>query len=413
MNAKLIIFMMLVWVQSLFGQDYFENLREGQSRLIGESEKDRVEAMYKKHGKNNLEIKFTDFFQREEIATCASLIVKKLSLFEAQEDGRESLALVIRDLNIIDDIALDIILKRNKIKYKRSFPSLQRDSVSSSKIRESFISFKEKLKDDVCPEDAYHSLISSLYKKGYTQNSNLKAANSLAKKNGYISQNDFKILESFRRAKVHSWPLSLRTYSNKLKALRRQIDMYGHEEGDFVTVENKKAKMSLRQYLYSNYSYMQILMMGDLAKKMRKRLDSIDISILIRYADDEQTEIIPLGPTERFRFVLKLVRKELAEINATNLFESSKAHYAVVIAASYEIGAVSAIELEELASLEEIWNPQRTRTDRIMSWGRLFGGVASVAIPGPLSFLPVLAVMIVDGIVTKPIPDDNQDISLF
>jgi len=51
--------------------------------------------------------------------------------------------------------------------------------------------------------------------------------------------------------------------------------------------------------------------------------------------------------------------------------------------------------------------------DRIMSWARMFGGVASVVIPGPFAFLPVLTVMVVDGIVTEPRPNRDQDISLF
>lgn len=413
MKTIFILFAIILLVQSAFGQDYFSNLREGQSRFIGESEKNQIKAMYKKHGRNNLEGHFTDMFQTKEIAKCASLVVQKLALLEAHADGRESLAYAIRDLNIIDDIALDIILKINRIKYQKGLPSLKRNSVKGDKIKNDFLKFKKNIKSGVCPEDAYIGLVGSLYKNSYTSNSDLKAANSVAKKNGYITKREFKTLESFRRNDVHEWRLTLSDYSSKLHTLRRQIDIYGHEEGGFVTKENKKAKMSLRQYLYSNFDYMQILMMGDLVKKMRKRLDSVDISILIRYADDEQTEVIPLGPTERFRFVLKLIRKELAEMNSSNTFENSKAHYAVVIAASYEIGLVSAVELDELASLEEIWNPKRSRTDRIMSWGRMFGGVVSVVIPGPFAFLPVLAVMVVDGIVTDPKPESDQDISLF
>jgi len=413
MNMKMVFFITLLWCHCVIGQGVFSNLREGPSRFIGEAEKVRIMAMYQKYGQKNLENRFSDMFQTEKVATCASRIIQKLSELEQQQEGRASLAYAIRDLDIIDDIALDIILKHNQIEYTRSFPSLSRNSVKENKIREDFYTFKSDLSDGLCPEDAYIHLVRSLYKKGYSKNSTLKAANAVAKSNGFISKNRFKTLESFRRSKVHEWSLTLRTYRQKLLALRRHVDSYGHEDGDFVTKENKKAKMSLRQYLYSNYSYLQILMMGELAQKMRKRLDSTDISILIRYADDQQTEVIPLEPMERFRFVLKLIRKEMAEINSTNSFKYSKATYAVVIAASYEVGAVAAIELEELSSLEEIWNPKRSRKDRMISWAKMFGGVASVVLPGPLGLLPVLAVMVVDGVVTQPKPARDQDISLF
>lgn len=413
MKTKLTIIFALIWAQSVLGQDYFSNLREGDSRFIGAPEKARIEAMYQKHGKNNIEGRFTDIFRTKDIATCASKVVKKLAWLELEQEGRASLAYAIRDLNIIDDIVLDIILKRNKIKFEGTFPSMQIGSVKTKDIEEIYKKFTKSIENNACPEDSFFSLAGALYKKGYKKNGKLKAANKKAKKKGFIDQDTYELLESFRRAKVQFWHLSLRQYSYKLRALRRQIDKYGHEEGNFVTVENKKANMSLRQYLYSRFSYMQILMMGNLVEKMRKRLDSSDISILIRYADDEQTEIIPLEPTERFRFVLKLLRKEMTKLNQSNLFESQRAHYAAVIAASYEIGSVPAIELEELGSLEEIWNPKRTRMERVMTWARMFGGVASVVIPGPFAFLPVLAVMVVDGILANPKPDSDQDISLF
>jgi hypothetical protein len=182
MKTKLILFVTILFAQSVLGYDHFFNLREGKSRLIGEPEKTRLKAMYKKYGKNKLDDHFTDMFQTKEIATCASVVVKKLTLLETQVEARESLAYTIRDLNIIDDIALEIILKRNKIKYTKSFPSLKNASINKNIIREGFLKYKKRLKEGVCPEDAYNSLVGSLYKSGYTKNGSLKAANSVAKK---------------------------------------------------------------------------------------------------------------------------------------------------------------------------------------------------------------------------------------
>lgn len=413
MKKLLTLVFALIWAQSVLGQDYFTNLREGQSRFIGEAEKVRVQAMIDKHGRKNLKRRFREMFQTKEIATCASKVVKKLSWLEMEQEGIESLAYAMREMNVVDDIVLDIVLKRNRIKFEGSFPAMQTGSINREEIEAPYVKFRDTLADNGCEEDAFFSLTATLYKQGIKKNGKLKAANKVALKMGIVDQDQFELLESFRRAKVQYWRLSLRQYSYKLRALRRQIDRYGYEEGNFVTKENKKAKASLRQYLFENFDYLQILMMGNLVEKMRKRLDSVDISILIRYADDEQTEIIPLEPTERFRFVLKLLRKEMTKLNQSNLFGNTRAHYAAVIAASYEIGSVPAIELEELASLEDIWNPEKTRMQRVMTWARMFGGVASVVIPGPFAFLPVLAVMVVDGFVQPNRPEDDQDISLF
>lgn len=413
MKTLLITIISLIWAGQAFTQDYFSNLREGQSRFISEVEKPRIEAMIKKHGRGNLTSRFTDMFQDKNIALCASAVVKKLSWLELDEVGRESLALTMRELNIIDDIVLDKVLIRNRIKFEESFPSMRTGSVKEDEIEESYKKFSERLSDGACAEDAFIDLARSMWSKGYNKNGKFKATNSVAKKKGFVTEEEFELLESFRRAKVHFWKLTLKGYSRKLRALRRQVDRYGNEESLFVTQMNKKAKTSYRQYLFENYDYMQILMMGNLLEKMRKRLDSADISIIIRYADDEQTEVIPLEPTERFRFVLKLLRKEMAKLKQSNLFDEERVPYVMVIAAAYEVGAVPGIELDELASLEEIWNPTRTRMDRIMSWARMFGGVASVVIPGPFAFLPVLAVMVVDGLTDNPKPESDQNISLF
>lgn len=412
MRTTLTFIFALLWAQSVLAQDYFTNLREGDSRFIGKEEKARVNAMYEKHGKVNLQRKIRNLFQTKKYATCASEVVRKLSWLEMEKEGIASLAMAARDLEIIDDIVLDIILKRNKVQYKGSFPAMQTGNVKAEEIEEDYKKFRDRLKDGVCAEDAFGALASSMYKLGYDKNGKFKATNKVAFKKGFIDRDEFEMVESFRRAKVHYWKLTLRTYSRKVRSLRRQIERYDAEESPFVTKMNKKAKGSLRQFIFENYSYMQILMMGNVIEKMRKRLDSTDISIIIRYDEDED-EVIPLEPTERFRFVLKLLRKEMAQLNQTNLFDGRRAPYMAIIAAGYEIGIVPAIELEELASLEEIWNPKTTRLERIMSWAQMFGGVASVVIPGPFAFLPVLAVMVVDGLTQQPKPESDQDISLF
>lgn len=408
-----ILLTVFLWAQSAFGQSYFTNLREGKSRYIGKSQEVLISDILQKHGKKRMREHFLKLLKKKQTGSCASFIIKELAQFEATKIGIDSLSMSMRAMNIIDDIALGILLKRNKIKYKGSFPSMSTASVEASRIQKLFINFRDSLSDGACPEDAYLSLARGLYKEGYDKNVLLKAANKTAKKMKYIDRNEFRMVESFRRAELHKWKLTLGEYKNKLRALRRQIDEYDREESDFVTKKIKKSKSSLRQKLYDNYSYLQILLMGEVLEKMRKRLYSTDISIIIRYADDEQTEVIPLGPTERFRFVLKLLRKEVVKLNQQNIFSNVKANYAVIIAASYEVGTVPAIELEELASLEEIWNPKRTRMQKIMTWARLFGGVASVTMPGAFAFVPVLAVMVIDSFVTDDEPNRDQDMSLF
>ena len=74
----------LTWAGSLFGKSFFTNYREAESRFIKSEDRPRIEAMYKKHGKTNLERRFEEMMGDKDIATCATKVVKKLAWLEVE-----------------------------------------------------------------------------------------------------------------------------------------------------------------------------------------------------------------------------------------------------------------------------------------------------------------------------------------
>ena len=116
---------------------------------------------------------------------------------------------------------------------------------------------------------------------------------------------------------------------------------------------------------------------------------------------------------ERFRLSIKLLRKELAILNNSDLLNGQHASYLDIIAAGYETGIVKADELEALQSLEEIWNPKKSQKEKAIFWLKNFGGMATVLVPQPYSLLAVLAIMVIDQQINIPKPNPDEDYNLL
>ena len=70
-------------------------------------------------------------------------------------------------------------------------------------------------------------------------------------------------------------------------------------------------------------------------------------------------------------------------------------------------------EIEQLASLQEIWNPSKTTKEKVMYWVKTFGGVASVLLPPPFGFVSVMAIMLIDQSIKDAPVDRDPDFNLF
>ncbi|MGK0367909.1 MAG: hypothetical protein ACI9QD_001049, partial [Thermoproteota archaeon] len=165
----------------------------------------------------------------------------------------------------------------------------------------------------------------------------------------------------------------------------------------------KKSKVSYRSKLYQQYDYLQIVMMGDVIQNLRRRMDSSKIEILIFNSelDVDDVERIVLDPMERFRFSLKILRKEMHDLRTNSFFEGRRPSYQDLIVAAFELGMIPAIEVDEVASLEEIWNPKKTFMEKASVWIRLVSSVASIVIPPPYGFVPMLALVAIEATTSK------------
>jgi hypothetical protein len=151
--------------------------------------------------------------------------------------------------------------------------------------------------------------------------------------------------------------------------------------------------------------------MGNVIKKLKTRLESPRIDILIYDDQDTVIESFTLDPMERFRFAIRVLRKEMKILSTNNYFQGRQPQYTDLMAAAYEMGIVTSVELDQVAKLEEIWNPTRTFWDKASVWVRLFGSTLSIVVPPPFGFVPTLAIVAIE-IFNRDQPVDDQH-SLF
>ncbi len=268
----------------------------------------------------------------------------------------------------------------------------------------------------------YKGLKQDFPKRKKLGNIKLKKLNKRAFTSGIIDEEMYLDLEKARILKLHELDLTLTNYISKKKSLR---DQFVIKNSDLSNVATRKSyrdkKKTLRMELYDDFDFMQISLMAKLIDRMRKRLNSTDISIYINYDPNDPNplppEIINLEPMEKYRFILKLFRKELSDLNQMSFFQNKKATYLDVLMAAYETGIVPVEEMAELEKLDIIWNPQKTKFEKIIFWVKNFGAIGAILLPPPYGFVAVLAISIIESVnqVKKSEKDKNKekDYSLF
>jgi uncharacterized protein (UPF0147 family) len=392
----------------------FKNTRESASELISNLQKDEVESLYKDTREIGI---LRSIISDRTINRCATKVIAKIkeNLNLNNEKDVNLAVLGLRLDESIDDVSAKVLLNTNELSRSISIP-FTKDELNGSEEEKALEIFKTKAKDihdkNLCIEDTYRELVGKLAGSAPKFLRNLKQINKIALRDELINDSDFKTIEMLRRNKVYQWPLTLSEYAKSLEQIAKQFSGRVKESSTLVTSVKFRQKKSLRQALYEKYNGTQIIILANMVKALKARLESKDITITINYID-RPSEIISLEPMEKFRFILKLLRKELANLNNSSLLGGQPANYMDLIAASYEVGYIKADEVEQLASLQEIWNPSITPKQKAMYWVKTFGGMASVLLPPPFGFVSVMAIMLIDQQIKDAPVNRDSDFNLF
>lgn len=392
----------------------FNNIREGKSSLMSSQKEDEVRREYQ--GNPDLK-KLQAIMQDRSVNHCATKVIRKFKneLGLSSQKDVDLAILGLRLYDSLDDVSASILMKANDLSNTVAGP-ITKDDLTSDEEEQAMAIFKDKADDFKnranCKEDTYRELVSKLGNSAPKFIANLKHINKLARNEGYITDDDYKTLEVFRIKKVHEWPITLNSYAQSLDILSKRFSTRVKETSSLITQTKFRQKYSMRMSLYNKFDSTQIILLANIVKSLKTRLESKDVKIIIDY-DDRPSETIELTPMEKFRFILKLLRKEMADLNNGTLLNGRQANYLDLITAAYEVGYISSNEIEMLAGLQDIWNPQKTTKEKVMFWVKTFGGVASVLLPPPFGFVSVMAIMLIDQQIKDAPIDHDPDFNLF
>ena len=389
----------------------FRNVREGKSYYSKNSHERAVKKTVKKISKEEIAEIYKDVFKKQSSKLCAYTIndeIKKELDARSLKVDMEGVILALRETNEIDDVAAKILLTANEVKTTSLYEKTEEELIIPSESEKTkkqidlIGTFEKRFAKDTCFDEAYRNFYTELLKVDKkTKSYQLEVLNYMALKSNRISPELYESLEQARLNELEQGGLTLSSYQQKLKTLRIQYPLRDvKERSDFVGTKVKKMKSSRRQKLFESYTDLQIIMMGNVIKKLRNRLeyDAVEIQ---GFKKGELQETIPLEPMERFRFAIRALRKEMVMLSTNSYFNGRSPDYIDLMVASYEIGIIPASELEAVASLEEIWNPKKTFWDKAGIWIKTFSSVATIIIPPPYGFIPALVIVVIEATQKK------------
>lgn len=410
---RLLLMGLLIFSFSAFSQEEanpFRNVREGKSFYSKNAQERKAKKALKKVSKEDIKKIYNDAIAKNKKLCSYDINADMSKELEARsiDLDLEGMIYVLRNENEIDDVVAKILLTANKVKTtsldekdeeKMFFP---KDSEQTRSQLQLIASFETKFGKNNCFDDAYKAFYQEISKTDKKFKSfDLEALNYMALKGNLISESLYTALEQARVNELELARLNLTAYQQKLKTLRTQYPLRDlTEKSDFVGTKVKKMESSRRQKLFEQYSDLQIIMMGNVIKRLRQRLEYDAVSIQ-GFKKGELQETMPLEPMERFRFAIRALRKEMSMLATNTYFNGVGPDYIDLMVASYEIGIIPASELEQVASLEEIWNPKKTFWDKAGIWIRTFSTVATILIPPPYGFIPALVVVVIEATAGK------------
>ncbi len=367
---------------------------------------------------------FKEALKKQDVKSLCSFTLNKDALHLLRERAIEvnfkGFLYLVRDTSEIDDVSLGILLRAHEVKTTSLYDKREEDIIppfdteSNREILKLIASFEKRFAKGACFDEAYRSFHQEVLKadkkiKSYT----LEALFHKARNEKLISEDLFVSLEQARINELENPSLTLSSYLQKVQTLRIQYPLRDeNERSHFVTGKVKKLKMGRRQRLFESYSDLQIVLMGNIIKTLRADLEATKVEILI-YNGQEVRRKLELEPMERFRFAIKSLRKEMARLSLNTYFNGRSPDYMDLMVASFEIGIISASELEAVASLEEIWNPKKSFWDKAGVWIKTLSSVATIVIPPPYGFIPALAIVVIEATAGKKKDPNTNDPSVL
>lgn len=185
------------------------------------------------------------------------------------------------------------------------------------------------------------------------------------------------------------------------------------EEDEFSSKRIKRfSKITRRKLLYAKYDETQIVLLAQVLQKASRRMGvdvdteskrpfiSQEFSVL--NADGERTnyvETIELDPQSQYNLARRLLRKDMTELQMMDIFVAQKITHEDIVMAALETGYISLEEIEFVVQYDDLWNPERTKFEKISGFIFTVAGYSTFFLPPPWNITASIALGVVEGVV--------------
>lgn len=400
-------------VSAAYASNPFINEHEGESAFISSREaaksKEIIETL-PMQVKDQLILAATSYPEdpRKICAFDQTLKIKNTAKDLGLKSKRVLPALLtyLRLNNQLDDLSYLMLYDMAEAVQKSfSFSPLSENSAETESFVGSFKNFSNELKTS-CVERSFKKLAATFGKRIDVKSEVFEVASRM-EITGVISRQEEAFFQIAYNANVHTWGITLADYAQKVLNLKKQRKVNEISRSNFVSAEQEKGR-TYRTSLLTSFEFHQVILMSKLINKMKDRLNSNNIEIQIKDDEGNITETIELDPMERYRFVIKMVRKELSVLNNTTLFDGRKVSYMDLVVAAFEMGTVTSTEIEVLAEIEEIWNPKTTRKEKVVAFIKKYGMLTTILLPPELQIIQVLAMIVIEATSEEKASEDRE-----
>lgn len=335
--------------------------------------------------------------------------------------------LQLRKLNQIDDISyqkiLDFKKAPQKISLKINTDKLKNiKGIDTKKIGQSLNQFSSYKKKKKCLGESFKTLFTSITitKEKKKEKYFKKVIKNLVKENVITKINGKKLI-TLSKLKIHRQNQFLKDYIKIKDFITKNIkeenllDENKIGLSDLVSQKDRINKSYPRQRLYESYNQFQIIYMAQILERFLFRLENtslLGIDLIDRNDNTFETFMID-SPLEIYRFLVKYMRYEMAKLKENHLFSNVSVTYSDLIAASFELYQIPPATLDELRKIEDIWNPQLTKAQKITTWGKLFTQAGVIFIPPPYNYLASLSIWVIESFVQSSREEATYGHSIF
>lgn len=229
---------------------------------------------------------------------------------------------------------------------------------------------------------------------------------------------------------LHDYLNIIMRAKNQMIPVKNDYNVINIEDEDSFSSERIKrfSKLTRRRVLYRKYDETQIILLAQVLQKASRRMGvdpdtksstpfiSQEFWVTGRDGQVENyVEKFELDPQSQYNLSRRLMRKDMTELQMMDMFTDVKITYNDIVVAALETGYISLDDISHVVKYDDLWNPEKTKWERISGYIFTGLGYSTFFVPPPWNVVATIALGVVEGVVDSKFSNgaDNDNPATF